>query len=246
MPLREQFEKEGNWLFRWRSYFPLLFTGFLLISLRNFQYPGQSHLLDHMWEIVCMIISFFGLGIRIYTVGHTPKGTSGRNTRRQKASVLNTTGIYSVVRHPLYLGNFFCGLGFSMFPRVWWLSVIYVLAFWIYYERIMFAEEEFLRRKFGRQYESWAERTPAFCPRFSNWTPPSLPFSLKNVLKREYTGLFVIISSFTFLEIVGDIAAEGEFELDPMWLALFLTGSISYLVLRTLKKRTNVLCVDGR
>ena len=45
--------------------------------------------------------------------------------------------------------------------KVWWLPVIYSLAFWIYYERIMFAEEAFLRQKFGETYRRWAATTPS-------------------------------------------------------------------------------------
>ena len=64
-------------------------------------------------------------------------------------STLNTSGLYSVVRHPLYLGNYLMWLGVALFSRTWWAPVIVSLVFWLYYERIMFAEEEFLRRQFG-------------------------------------------------------------------------------------------------
>ncbi|MGB8874133.1 MAG: hypothetical protein WCC75_12145, partial [Desulfobaccales bacterium] len=45
--------------------------------------------------------------------GLPPRGTSGRNTQGQVAETLNTTGIYSLVRNPLYLGNFLIWLGLS-------------------------------------------------------------------------------------------------------------------------------------
>lgn len=246
MALREEFENQGNWLFRWRSYLPLLLIGVILIGLRHFEYPGQSHRLDQLWEIACIAISLLGLGIRAFTIGHAPKNTSGRNTSKQVAETLNVTGIYSLVRHPLYVGNFFCWLGISLFVRIWWINLITIFIFWLYYERIMFAEEEFLRKKFGEQYEQWAKKTPAFFPRFSNWIPPDLPFSLKNVFKREYSGFFAIIASFTFLEIIGDIFAEGRLEIDLMWTILFFLGLIVYVVLRFLKKKTKFLHIDGR
>ena len=126
------------------------------------------------------------------------------------------------------------------------VSVIVILAFWIYYERIMFAEEEFLRGRFGKEYEKWANQTPAFLPRLRNWIPNILPFSLRNVLKREYSGLFAVIVSFTFLEIIGDIFVEGEIDFDPMWVTFFVIGTVTYLGLRTLKKKTGFLKVAGR
>ena len=75
MALREEFENVGNWLFRWRSYLPLIFIGILLLALREYEYPGNSEGLDHIWEMICLIVSFFGLSIRIIVIGHTPKGT---------------------------------------------------------------------------------------------------------------------------------------------------------------------------
>ena len=108
MALREEFESSGNWLFRWRSYLPVAGLAIILLAFREYEYPGNSETLDHIWEVVCLLVSFFGLAIRAYTIGHAPGGTSGRNTKRQKADTLNTTGAYSLVRNPLYLGRGSC------------------------------------------------------------------------------------------------------------------------------------------
>ncbi|MBU1712559.1 MAG: isoprenylcysteine carboxylmethyltransferase family protein [Proteobacteria bacterium] len=246
MSLKEEFEKTGNWLFRWRSYLPLLLIGMLLVNLRNFEFIGQQESTDDLWEIFCLAVSFLGLGVRILTIGHTPRKTSGRNTSKQVADKLNTTGIYSLVRHPLYLGNFIIWLGISLFAHLWWLTLICTLVFWIYYERIMFAEEEFLKKKFGKEYEDWAGNTPAFIPKMKGWKKPDLPFSMKKVLKGEYNGFFGIIAVFTILEVVGDYFAEGKLELDLMWSLIFGTGFVVFVMLRTLKKRTNILSEKER
>lgn len=246
MALQEEFESTGNWLFRWRSYLPLFLIGIFLLSLREYEYPGHSEKLDALLEALCLIISFFGLGIRIFTVGHTPKRTSGRNTKKQVAGTLNTTGIYSVVRHPLYLGNFFMGLGIALFVHLWWLTLIYILVFWIYYERIMFAEEAFLRKKFGAEYMKWAEITPTFIPRFKSYVKPDLPFSLRNVLKREYNGFFAVIIVLFILEVAGDLVVEQKFEIDLYWIVILSVGFAIWIVLRTLKKKTELLNINGR
>ena len=47
------------------------------------------------------------------------------------------------------------------------------LVFWLYYERIMLAEEEFLRARYGKAFDDWAARTPAFLPNFRHWVPPT-------------------------------------------------------------------------
>ncbi len=246
MALREEFENSGNWLFRWRSYMPLLMTVIVIASLRKFHYLDHSEKYDELWETFCLCVSFFGLGIRIFTIGYTPRGTSGRNTKEQIADTLNTKGIYSLVRHPLYLGNFFIWLGITLFPHQWSLTLICALSFWIYYERIMFAEEAYLRNKFGKVFLDWAEKTPAFIPSFKDWKKPELLFSVRNVLKREYNGFFVIILSMSLLEFTGNIFAIGKPQLDMMWQIILCVGFLIWFTLRTLKKKTTLLHVEGR
>ena len=165
MTLSDEFEKQGEWMFRWRGYLPLLLIFPFLIAVRGYEWPFGSYFDYSIWARCCFGISVFGLGIRCATVAFTPAGTSGRNTKQQTAKHLNTAGMYSLVRHPLYLGNFFIGLGITLAPLVWWLPVTYCLLFCAYYERIMFAEEAYLRRRFGREFDDWAANTPTFFPR---------------------------------------------------------------------------------
>ncbi len=246
MSLREDFEQSGIWLFRWRSYLPLALIGILLISLHDFDYLFHSKIVDQIWEMVCLLVSVLGLSIRIITIGHIPKRTSGKNTKQQVADSLNTTGIYSLVRHPLYLGNFFIGLGVALFPGFWWLVIIYILSFWLYYERIMFAEEAFLRNKFGNQYEEWANKIPTFCPKFKNYVPPSLPFSWKTVLKRESNSFFSLILVMFGLEEVSELLLNGKLEFDLQWIIIVSVSIFIWIILRIIKKKTKWLEVDGR
>ena len=246
MALREEFRKQGEWLFRWRSYLPLIMIGIVLLGMRDFEHLGHSEEWDDIWEIICLFISFWGLGIRFFTIGYAPKGTSGTNTRKQKADVLNTKGMYSIARHPLYLGNFIIWVGVSAFFHLWWLSLIVILLFWLYYERIIFAEEEFLREKFGKSYSDWAEKTPAFIPDIRKWCSSDMTFSFRTGLKNEYKSFYAIIVSFTFLEIIGDFFLEHRLEIDRMWLSIFIISSAIYVIIRFLKKRTKILEVEGR
>jgi protein-S-isoprenylcysteine O-methyltransferase Ste14 len=246
MALREEFEKSGNWLFRYRSSVPYLMIAILVLSMSNFSYLGNSQWLDKLWEVCCLSVSFIGLGIRIFTVGHTPEGTSGRNTREQIAKTINTTGMYSIVRHPLYLGNFIIWLGITLFAHQWQLTLICVLSFWVYYERIMFAEEVYLENKFGKEFENWATETPSFIPNFKKWKKPEMLFSWRNVLKREYNGFVVIILSMFLFEITGDFFVEGKLIFDSMWILILGIGFMIWMTLRILKKKTRLLNVEGR
>lgn len=248
MALKEEMEKQGKWLFRWRSYLPLLGIPIVLIALRNSEYLerffGDS--IENLWDFLSIFISFLGLGVRGFTVGYVPRGTSGRSTHWLNAETLNTTGMYSIVRHPLYLGNFIINLGLVLFIQVWWLALIVWLGFWLFYKRIIFAEEEFLRKKLGDLFLAWAKETPMFFPKFKNWKKPNLPFSVKTILRKEYSTFFAIITSFTFLHFAGDLFAEKELELSLPWAIFFVVGLIIYFTLLILKKKTKLLDVEGR
>lgn len=248
MPLRETLEKQGNWLFKWRSYLPLLFLPVIIIALRDagLLQRAEGDLIDEIREGFCVMISLAGLFIRCLTVGYVPIGTSGRNTREQRADALNTTGMYSIVRHPLYFGNFVISLGGILFIAVLWFDLLAIFAFLLYYTLIMLAEEEFLRKKFGDIFLKWAENTPVFSPLLGKkLRRPELTFSFKNVLRREYSSLFAIIAGFTFLDLAEDFFANGKFEFDWGWATFFAVGLITYVILRALKK-LKVFDVDGR
>jgi protein-S-isoprenylcysteine O-methyltransferase Ste14 len=246
MGLREEFEATGNWLFRRRGYLPLLLFPLLLFAARGTTYPSGDHALDLAWEGVCLLLALIGLALRIGTVGFVPRDTSGRNTGGQQAGSLNTSGFYSIVRHPLYLGNYLMWLGVALFPRSWWAPVIVSLVFWLYYERIMFAEEEYLRRKFGPLYMSWAAITPAFLPRLTLWRRPGARFCLLTVLRREHSSLLALMASLTALEVVSDYAYSGRLFVDPVWgTALAVTLALC-LTVRAVKHRTRLLHVEDR
>lgn len=236
----------GNWLFRWRSFLPIAVVVTAVAAMFPFPLPQHDAALSDLIEGAALSISFLGLLLRCTIVGHTPARTSGRNTVTQLADSLNTTGMYSIVRHPLYLANFLIGLGLSCYTLTWWFVGLYVLTFWLYYERIMLAEEAFLHAKFGGEFEAWATTTPAFVPSFRHYVPPALPFSLRNILKREYNTLLQIVVVSFLLEFFGDWFDTHRISVSPHWYGFLAAGTLIWLILRLLKRHTGILDVSGR
>ncbi|UCG27020.1 MAG: DUF1295 domain-containing protein [Bacteroidales bacterium] len=244
MALIEEFNRSGNWLFKRRGYLPVILLVAAIVYMAQRDFTGYS--IHHYHDIIYLIVSLSGLGVRILTIGQTPRNTSGRNIAGQKAEVLNTTGIYSLLRHPLYLGNFIIWLGIALFLESVMFIVLFVLVFWLYYERIMFAEEFFLREKFGRAYLEWAENTPAFLPKFRNWQASKLRFSWKNVLKREYNGFINIFITFTILDFARNYFSAGKPYPSLLWIYLVGAALVVWIVLRTLEKNTSLFREEGR
>ena len=252
-PLYDEMGRQGRFCFRWRSFLPLvlLLPGVVAFSEGTWAERLLGDTREDLLVFAALLVSLYGLATRWAAVGYSHSGTSGRNTKLQRANVLNTTGLYSVMRNPLYHGNFFAILGVVLAIKVWWFALLYCFAYWIYIERIIATEEQFLAEKFGRDYLDWAAATPAFFPRWSLWRSPDRSFSWKRVLRREYYGLLGVAASFLAVEVVMDLFIEEEpfrqwLVEDWPWTAGFGLAAVLFLALHTLKKTTSLLSGDDK
>ena len=244
MALLHSFESSGNFLFKYRGQLPVLL---FILAVPAIYFTAYSCFSPETLKIVkwlAIALSVLGFLFRAYAIGTTPKGTSGRNTKEQVATVLNSTGVYSIVRHPLYLGNYFMWIGIVVFTANFSFFVIASLLFWLYYERIMFAEERYLEKKFGQEYLDWSLKAPAFIPAFSKFIPSSTSFSLKTVLRREYSGVLATVIGFIFVEVVRNYFILNQFALGDKYVCVLIATAITALVLRTLKHSTKLLSED--
>lgn len=242
MGLKRELEINGNWLFRYRSFVPLVLLLPFLVKMRTYHFPYDNHKLHEIMHLVCIAVTFSGLLIRVLVAGFVPNGTSGRNAKSQVAHQLNTKGMYSIVRHPLYLGNFLMWAGLPLFCPDPWLMLVFSLVFWLYYERIMYAEEQFLQAQFGEEYTRWASRTPAFLPKLSNWIAPERSFSWRRALRQEYTSFFLAVQAMVAVELLEHWAIDHRFVFEWEWLIFSLLGTSVYILLRILKKKSRLLC----
>jgi len=247
MALVNKLEKEGNFLFRHRGEIPIVL---FMAAVPVIYFTDISYLKGNIQDYItyfAIFLSILGFVVRAIAIATTPKGTSGRNTKEgQVAESLNTTGIYSTVRHPLYLGNYFMWIGIVMFTFNWSFVIIVTLAFWLYYERIMFAEERFLERKFGDAYMDWANRTAAFIPCLKKFKKNVVPFSMVSVLRREYSGVLATVVGFVFIDDLRRYFTFGSFETETTAHYVLAAAILMVLILRSLKHYTKLLSEEGR
>ena len=76
--LKNEFVKQGNWLFRWRSYLPLLILPILFLAIRETAHSEQfmGLTLDYFFKILCILVTIAGILVRFLVIGFVPKGTS--------------------------------------------------------------------------------------------------------------------------------------------------------------------------
>jgi protein-S-isoprenylcysteine O-methyltransferase Ste14 len=77
---------------------------------------------------------------------------------------LITQGPYSIVRNPIYLGMFGMILSTGLVFSHWYLALIAIVFFLVGNQIRIRAEEKLLRETFGKKFDDYAARVPAFIP----------------------------------------------------------------------------------
>jgi len=181
----------GAVLFRNRGWLPVPFVAVPLLAPSQLG-PGQ-HVMA--W-IVGALLVVFGEAFRLAGVA-----AAGTVTRRRSRTVqrLVTYGIFSWMRNPLYVGNFFAWLGVVVASGVLWFLPVAAMLFAVEYTLIVRYEEGVLESIFGDEYLAYRARTPRWLPH-----PPRVaehgPHTWGEALRSEVS---------TLLQYVGLAAALG-------------------------------------
>jgi protein-S-isoprenylcysteine O-methyltransferase Ste14 len=230
-------ERIGGVLFRWRSYLPLALIPFVVWAISASEIPIETRAMDWSWEVACVLLALGGVGLRGWIVATAAPGTSGRNTRHQKARSLNTTGPYSLVRHPLYVANIVIVVALALFTHTWLAPPVVAVVAIGYYACIARHEDAYLRGRFGEEFVGWAARVSAWVPRFSAYRRPSRRFDWTVVVRREFYALAVVLVAPFGLDAIEESYDVGRLVLDPLWTAVAGLGAVLFVVFRWLKKR---------
>lgn len=81
-----------------------------------------------------------------------------------KNVAIATSGPYSRVRNPMYLGRFFVGFGFVSMTWRWYFLLSYTGLFALYAQARVLGEESRLRERFGEEYAQ-------YCASVNRWRP---------------------------------------------------------------------------
>ncbi len=140
--------------------FFVLMASLLLVSNSLFKAEGLLH--EEFESIGCVLI-----GICILGRSYCSLFIGGR-----KNGVIVEEGPFSIVRNPLYVFSFLGMLGITLQTGMLTIILLCVLAFIIYYSKVVQGEENFLTHKFGDFYQAYQGRVPRWWPNLKLWQVP--------------------------------------------------------------------------
>ena len=194
---QQELARSGKKLFFVRGLYiyTIIAIGTFLVWKTGIEGPFADPWCNQLWFWVSLGVASAGALVRVVTSGFAALGTSGRAKVAAEAMELNTTGPYSLVRNPLYVGRILNFTGIAMLTGSWVFGVLIFLIAVLVYERISTYEEEFLRGKFAEAHAKWAAEVPSLLPRLSGWVAPKYPFWWKRMIWREQNKLFLLATA---------------------------------------------------
>ncbi len=231
----------GNFLFHYRNgLFPVVYA--LLL------FKSQPLMPDyHLAVLLGFLVALSGQVLRAVTIGLKYIIRGGRN-RRVYAETLVTEGIFAHCRNPLYVGNFLILVGVSIASNSLLFMSVAIPFFAFAYWCIIAAEENYLRNKFGDEFDRYCARVNRLAPNFSGLrqTLQGMRFQWRRLVLAEYGSTFIWLAAI-ILVTLKNAWLSGEDESQPCWLfvpalwtALVLV-TLAYAVARILKKTGKML-----
>ncbi|MCX6558171.1 MAG: isoprenylcysteine carboxylmethyltransferase family protein [Candidatus Aminicenantes bacterium] len=219
----------GKFLFKFRSFTPLPLIALTFIFFKPLS-PAP------LWTAIGLIVAFAGEGIRMISVGYAGSGTSGRESFL-KAESLNTTGLYSLARNPLYWGNtlIFAGL-LTMYAQPLAL-VLFIVFLFLQYHFIVLAEEEFLLQQHGQAYADYRVRVNRWLPRTANYLPPGHRFDGRKVFFKENDSCFNLLMAALLILAWKDKVFSGRLSRPWFFAGAALALAVFYAWVKVLKKK---------
>jgi protein-S-isoprenylcysteine O-methyltransferase Ste14 len=136
---------------------PLIYAAFFLLSFLlqgYFTIKGAFFFHSHWANIIGTLFYFTGLAFIFPAMFEFVKSKNTIITAKPATS-LQTTGIYSISRNPMYVGLTFIYMGLTFQFGNWWtLFLVLPLIVLITYQVIL-PEERYLTRAFGDKYANY-------------------------------------------------------------------------------------------
>lgn len=229
----------GNFFFKYRNNLFIILYLLLFVPSPPIFSREQFGPNYYLYPVILgLLITFAGEMIRGITIGLAYIIRGGRD-KKVYAETLVTEGIFRHCRNPLYVGNILMLLGVGVLAN----SLIYVgivmPVFLFIYQAIVLAEENFLRNKFGAQFDAYCSRVNRWLINFSgiSKTFSGMRFNYKRWLLKEYNTLLVWLIGIAAILIFKypEILPEADNRI-PVFAGIVVFLGLLYAWVRYLKK----------
>jgi len=122
--------------------------------------PVVSSSIPLLHLTICTVFLAPGAWLAIKSV----KETTLKVAETHRTEKIVTTGAYSIVRHPQYLGGLLAHVGISFLLSAWYSLLLTPFMIVLIY-LISRKEEEELIREFGKEYEDYKKKVPMLIPK---------------------------------------------------------------------------------
>lgn len=230
----------GNFFFRYRNFlFLFLYLALFIPSAPLFspEYLGPYY---YVWPVIIgLIITVSGQLIRGATIGLAYIIRGGKEGKVY-AEELVTGGIFNHCRNPLYVGNILMLCGVGVLSNSLLYVLVFIPFFLFVYQTIVLAEENFLRNKFGEQYNRYANTVNRWVPMLQgiSATFKSMHFKWRRWILKEYNTQYIWLSGITLILLFKyPELTNYDTKLRNLLLAIILPLlGFAYLFVRYLKK----------
>jgi protein-S-isoprenylcysteine O-methyltransferase Ste14 len=192
----------GNFFFKYRNWLFIIFYALLFVPYVPQLFTAKNFGEHYYWYpiIIGLFITVLGQVIRAATIGLAYIIRGGKN-KKVYAEDLVTTGIFAHCRNPLYVGNILMLAGVGILSNSLLYVVIMIPFFLFVYQAIVLAEENFLRNKFGEQFNNYCARVNRWFPNLKGMstTFSSMHFNWKRYINKEHTTTFIWLCGIVLL-----------------------------------------------
>ena len=204
----------GDFLFRYRNQvFPIIIV-VLFLSAAPATEIFDSPNLENANDIIAWLIAVSGLAFRAIVIGYAYIQRGGLN-KKVYAKNLVTEGMFSICRNPLYVGNVLIYSAVFLLHGNPVVTVVGILLFCFMYQCIVYAEEAFLKGKFGEGYKAYCSDVPRWLPRFGKFSEATkgMDFNFKRVIAKDYStaaaALITLLLAEIYKHLMGPISDQG-------------------------------------
>ncbi|MCE5243085.1 MAG: isoprenylcysteine carboxylmethyltransferase family protein [Syntrophobacteraceae bacterium] len=158
---------------------------------------------DHYWTDEGFAdTAFEAIGLFLVVVSAFGRLWASMYIAGYKQGRLITDGPYSIVRNPLYVFSFIGAVGIGFSSERFVVLAILVLAFLLYYPRVVRGEEDYLLGKHGQDFARYEEQTPRFIPRLALFHEPDTYVVNARAFRKSFVDTAFIILVFALLEVI--------------------------------------------